>query len=98
MNLGDNILSVSKVLKNTEICERDFEDSISLVKKGDLVFLDPPYTVTHNSNGFIQYNQKLFCLEDQYRLSKSISYIKDIGAYYILTNAAHKTIKTIGHL
>ena len=62
------------------------------VKAEDLVFLDPPYTVSHNQNGFIKYNQKLFSIEEQYRLSAYIDYIRQKGAYYVLTNAAHETI------
>jgi DNA adenine methylase len=34
-------------------------------------------------------------LEDQIRLSELIDKIKTKGAYYILTNAAHKTIHDI---
>ncbi len=91
----DNIVAVSKVLQNTRINYSDFDTVTKNVKQNDLVFLDPPYTVTHNNNGFIQYNQKIFSLEDQYRLSRTIQEIKELGAYYILTNAAHETIKDI---
>lgn len=91
----DNLLRVSSLLKNTQITHQDFKESIADIKANDLVFLDPPYTVTHNSNGFIHYNKKLFSLADQYNLSDAINTIKSIGAYYILTNAAHQTIREI---
>ena len=89
------IIQASKKLRNTRIEMGDFELNKYRIKKHDLVFLDPPYTVSHNNNGFIEYNQKLFSLEDQYRLSQYIDYIKKKDAYYILTNAAHETIATI---
>lgn len=89
------ILDASIALKNTNIKYGDFEINKYIIKPGDLVFLDPPYTVSHNENGFIKYNQKLFSLDDQRRLSRFIDYIKRKGAYYILTNAAHATIREI---
>lgn len=85
----------SDALNNRKIIHQDFMDISSKIEHGDLVFLDPPYTVSHNKNGFIEYNQKIFKLEDQYRLSKLIDIIKEKEAYYILTNAAHPTIKGI---
>lgn len=89
------IYQVSAKLKNTDIKCGDFETNKYIIKKNDLVFLDPPYTVSHNDNGFIEYNKTLFSLGDQKRLCKFIEYIKRKGAYYILTNAAHPTIKEI---
>jgi len=91
----DNLKSVSELLQKASISSGDFYESILNVKRGDLVFLDPPYTVTHNKNGFIHYNKKLFCIEEQKRLSEMIATIKDIGAFYILTNAAHQSVRDI---
>jgi len=72
----ENIISVSRALKNAQITHSDFSITIDNVKKGDLVFLDPPYTITHNLNGFVKYNQKIFSLEDQYKLAEMIQEIK----------------------
>lgn len=91
----DRIRSASTKLQNTRIEVGDFEINKYRIKPCDLVFLDPPYTVSHNNNGFIQYNQNLFSLEDQHRLKRFVEYIKRRGAYYILTNAAHETIREI---
>lgn len=91
----ERIRVASLQLQNARISTGDFEINKYRIKENDLVFLDPPYTVSHNNNGFIAYNQKLFSLDDQYRLKKFIEYIKSQGAYYILTNAAHETIREI---
>lgn len=89
------IRTASEKLHNTNIQVGDFERNKYIIQRHDLVFLDPPYTVSHNNNGFIKYNQRLFSLEDQIRLSRFIDYIKRKDAYYILTNAAHQAIAEI---
>ena len=91
----DRIIQASQKLHNTNIVCGDFEINKYRIKENDLVFLDPPYTVSHNHNGFIEYNRNLFSIEDQKRLNRFIEYIKHKGAYYILTNAAHETILAI---
>ncbi|MBE6634903.1 MAG: Dam family site-specific DNA-(adenine-N6)-methyltransferase [Ruminococcaceae bacterium] len=91
----NRLFEASDKLKNTRISVGDFEVNKYRIQEHDLVFLDPPYTVSHNNNGFIEYNQNLFSLDDQKRLSKFIDYIKNKNAYYILTNAAHPVIREI---
>lgn len=91
----DYLRHVSQLLQGVILRCSDFESSEREIQASDLVFLDPPYTVSHNQNGFIKYNQHLFSLDDQYRLKKFIDHIKEQGAYYILTNAAHDTIREI---
>ena len=86
---------VSQKLQNTNIFHADFDIIRENIKKRDLIFLDPPYTVSHNNNGFIKYNQKIFSLDDQKRLSSLIDFIKRKDAYFIMTNASHKVIDEI---
>lgn len=89
------LLKCHRALQKAELFDGDFAAITENVKKGDLVFLDPPYTVSHNLNGFIKYNEHLFSLEDQHRLSQVIDSIKRKGAFYILTNAAHHKVDEI---
>jgi DNA adenine methylase len=91
----EHLREVSRRFKSVSFGVADFGEVIQNVKQGDLVFLDPPYTVAHNANGFVKYNQKLFSFEDQIRLSKLIDALRELGAYYVLTNAAHESIASL---
>lgn len=91
----ERIRQASIALKSAVLLNQRFEQSLVNISKGDLVFLDPPYTVSHNKNGFIEYNKTLFSFEDQKRLKRFINEVNSIGAFYILTNAAHKSISDI---
>lgn len=89
------ILACSQRLQNAVLTVDDFATVLQSVKKGDFIYLDPPYVVAKDVNGFIQYNKNLFSFDDQKRLSESIDSIRNVGAYYVLSNAMHDTIKEI---
>ena len=70
---------VSQLLQNAQLIHNDFEVIVDQAEDGDLLFVDPPYTVKHSDNGFIKYNEELFHWDDQVRLSKCLNRAKDEG-------------------
>lgn len=91
----DDFQLASRLLSVAQIVLSDFEPLVDRAQEGDLVFLDPPYTVQHNRNGFIKYNEKLFSWEDQERLAKAATRAAERGANIIATNAAHASIRDL---
>lgn len=92
---SDDFLSVSNKLRNGKILCQDFGETLNQADKGDFVFIDPPYTVKHNYNGFIKYNEKIFSWEDQVKLRGLISDALDRGVMITMTNADHESIKSL---
>ena len=73
----------------------DFEVVIDRAGIHDLLFVDPPYTVKHNNNNFIKYNERLFSWDDQLRLKEALMRAKHRGAKIVLTNALHPTVREV---
>lgn len=88
----DDFEELSRLLKNVELKACDFEEVIDSASDGDLVFADPPYTVCHNNNSFIKYNEKLFSWDDQVRLVSCLKRAAQRGAFVIATNAYHQSV------
>ena len=91
----DDFLGISKRLQNATLEVSDFEITIDLARDGDLVYVDPPYTVLHNMNGFVKYNDKIFSWEDQIRLRDSVVAAAGRGAHVLLSNADHPSVRDL---
>ncbi|MXQ54968.1 DNA adenine methylase [Shimazuella alba] len=89
------IRNASTMLKKAKIMNSDFQDALVNVQEGDLVFIDPPYTVINESDRFTKYNSKIFSWEDQIRLAKTAKELTERGAYIVVSNAHHKEIKKL---
>jgi DNA adenine methylase len=91
----DDFETISKLLQNVALTVGDFSEVISQANVDDFIFADPPYTVRHNLNGFVKYNEKLFSWEDQERLAQELVQAKERGAKIMMTNANHKCIREL---
>lgn len=91
----DDFPSWSKALAGTRLECCDFEEAINEAIEGDFIFVDPPYSVRHNMNGFVKYNQDIFAWEDQIRLRDALKRAAGRGATFAMTNADHESIKEL---
>ncbi|WP_395321065.1 DNA adenine methylase [Variovorax sp. UC74_104] len=89
---SDNWSGAAALLRKVQLIAGDFEQAIDKAVSGDLVFADPPYTVKHNLNGFLKYNEFIFSWEDQLRLYACLLRAKRRGVKVVSTNAAHQSI------
>jgi DNA adenine methylase len=86
---------IAALLRRASIKESDFEKTLDTAATGDFVYVDPPYTVMHNSNNFVKYNAKLFSWEDQIRLAAAIKRAAGRGAAIMLSNADHRKVREL---
>lgn len=88
----DDFFGVANALREVELKCCDFEATVDEADRGDLLFVDPPYTVRHNENGFIKYNEDIFRWEDQIRLRDALVRASKRGSFIIVTNGDHSSI------
>lgn len=75
--LRDIIMQWSRVLQKFEFLNVDYRECLAYVKKGDFIFLDPPYGGTKS-----RYTQTEFVLEDFYA---ELDRLNSVGAKWMLT-------------
>ncbi len=91
----DDFANVARLLANARLHTGDFGTLISSARRGDLVFADPPYTVQHNQNAFIKYNEHLFSWADQCRLAHLLAAARDRGVRILATNADTRCVRSL---
>ncbi|WP_417799155.1 DNA adenine methylase [Tenacibaculum sp.] len=91
----NHLKKVSESLKGAFLSTLDFKERCKTIKENDFVFIDPPYTVAHENNGFVQYNQSIFSWENQEQLSNLTDDIKNKNGFFIITNAKHDSIEEL---
>jgi DNA adenine methylase len=91
----DILKEASAALKNAELREADFETALEQAGPGDVVYCDPTYTVTHDQDGFVRYNNRNFSWADQERLAKAASRASRRNATIMISNAHHREIRRL---
>ena len=91
----DDLIKASKILRKATIRCEDFEVAVGRAQLGDFLYIDPPYTVKHNNNNFVRYNEKIFSWKDQVRLAEVLTKAAERGVYILTSNANHNCIRKL---
>jgi DNA adenine methylase len=83
----------SEALKTATLRACDFALTMQHAGEGDVVYCDPTYTVAHNNNGFVRYNERNFSWADQQRLARASQAARARGALVIVSNAYHASVR-----
>jgi DNA adenine methylase len=82
----DDFLRCAQQLTRASLVSGDFSKTLSLVGKGDFVYLDPPYA-TEARRVFRQYGAKTFQTGDVPELARQLRRIDKLGAQFLVSYA-----------
>lgn len=82
----EHLIGSARHLKRATLFCGDFQETLSKVRRGDFVYLDPPYAVS-NRRIFTEYGEKPFTVPDIEVLGKLLSRIDRKGAKFVLSYA-----------
>lgn len=91
----DDFSAIAEVLKGVTLLTDDFEAITAQAGEGDLLYVDPPYTVRHNNNNFLKYNETIFSWSDQVRLCAALQQASARGAKIVMSNADNHCIRKL---
>jgi DNA adenine methylase len=92
----DTLERASHALAQAVVLCQDFRQTLkSVIPGNDLVYVDPPYTVKHNNNGFQRYNERIFTWHDQEELAELLTELAGAGCRIVISNANHALVRKL---
>jgi DNA adenine methylase len=89
-----NLRAASESLKKAHLLCADFEVVLKTAKKGDFIYLDPPYVPVGKFSDFKRYTKDQFHEADQARLAERFRELAGKGCFVLLSNSFNeKTAK-----
>ncbi|MBM3229368.1 DNA adenine methylase [Candidatus Parvarchaeota archaeon] len=84
---SENLLLVHRALQKDNLHCGDFSVVLKNSKRGDLVYLDPPYFPISETSNFTGYTKDSFTIKDQERLLQIFKKLDSKGCYVMLSNS-----------
>lgn len=95
LDFGQALAGYAAALSSATLTSGDFEAAVADASTGDVVYLDPPYTVAHANNGFMRYNDHIFSWADQRRLAGLAAELAGRGCILFISNAYHPSVRDL---
>lgn len=86
----ENLTLVNRLLENTEILCRDFEEMEKYIEPGSFVYLDPPYRPLNKTSSFTSYSSNGFEDGEQLRLAHFFNELSNQNVKLMLSNSEPK--------
>ena len=82
----NELLELSEILGNVEICLADFREVLDRPSRGDFVYLDPPYLPVSDTSKFSGYTEKRFRMPDLEELATICGDMARRGVVWVMSN------------
>jgi len=92
---ADNLLHVHDYLQTVDIKHQDYTHILKVAKKGDFIYLDPPYAPLSPTSSFTAYTREGFGAEQQKELRDAFYELHKRGCYVMLSNSNSDFINEI---
>lgn len=90
-----NILAVSQILQGATLRHQSFENIGRQIRRGDLVYFDPPYDPISNTASFTSYARGGFGRQAQTQLRDLFSRLAKRGVHVVLSNSDTPFIRSL---
>jgi DNA adenine methylase len=89
----DGLREASRQLQDVQIIRQDFHKLPALAKRGDFIYLDPPYHPVSSTSYFTSYTRDPFGAREQSDLAEVYGQLCKAGCLVMLSNSASPFIK-----
>jgi len=86
---------VSAALARVRIVSGDFEIALRGARKGDVVYLDPPYPPLNGTAFFTHYTRARFTVDEQRRVAIQFRKLDALGCRVLLSNTDRAEIRAL---
>ena len=91
----ENLKKLFKILKGIKVKHQDYQKTILNVKKGDFIYLDPPYAPLSPTSSFTSYTKDGFGEQQQIELRDTFYELHKKGCFVMLSNSNSDFINKI---